>query len=90
MPRIEHCNTVVRLTGAEMGANRPRAVRLAPKNRTFPPGMAPNRHNLLVSARAPRFIATSYGAGYRWIAALEAGPGGDVYVAIKTRAPGAG
>ncbi|WP_343719489.1 helix-turn-helix domain-containing protein [Achromobacter dolens] len=34
------------------------------------------------SARAPRFIATSYGEGYSWIAAPEAGPGGDVYVAI--------
>lgn len=34
------------------------------------------------SARAPRFIATSYGEGYSWIAAPEAEPGGDVYVAI--------
>lgn len=34
------------------------------------------------SARAPRFIATSYGEGYSWIAAAEPGPGGDVYVAI--------
>lgn len=34
------------------------------------------------SARAPRFIATSYGEGYSWIAAPEPEPGGDVYVAI--------
>lgn len=32
--------------------------------------------------RAPRFIATSYGEGYSWIAAPEPEPGGDVYVAI--------
>lgn len=39
------------------------------------------------AARAPRFIATSYGEGYSWIAAPEPEPGGDVYVAIG---PGAG
>ncbi|MPT28127.1 MAG: winged helix family transcriptional regulator [Achromobacter sp.] len=34
------------------------------------------------SARAPRFIATSYGQGYSWIAAPEPEPDGDVYVAV--------
>ncbi len=34
------------------------------------------------SARTPRFIATSYGEGYSWIAAPAPEPGDDVYVAI--------
>ncbi|WP_183005591.1 helix-turn-helix domain-containing protein [Achromobacter sp. UMC71] len=34
------------------------------------------------AARTPRFIATSYGEGYRWIAALAPEPDDDVYVAI--------
>jgi tetratricopeptide (TPR) repeat protein len=34
------------------------------------------------SARTPRFIATSYGEGYSWIAARAPEPGEDVYVAI--------
>lgn len=34
------------------------------------------------SARTPRFIATSYGEGYSWIAAPAPEPGDDIYVAI--------